>query len=79
MKGVGKKSFSVLLVFVLLLACTQAIFAGGTVTYKGDAEKFVFTPGSGYSATDLFTDFKGVMPGDSITQRVQIKMLCQIM
>ena len=68
-----KKLLSVLLAVVMLLSITSTAFAAGTVTYDGDAKKFIFEPGSKYSPTDLFSDFKGVMPGDSITQKVFIK------
>lgn len=73
MKKIFKKLFILLSVASLFAAMSLNAFAAGTVTYDGNAQKFIFSPGSEYSPTDLFTDFKNVMPGDSITQKVQIK------
>lgn len=69
-----KKSIVFLCICVLLLSCVMQVFAAdGNVTYSGDAGKFIFTPGSEYSPTDLFPNFKDVMPGDSIIQPITVK------
>ena len=56
--------------FITLLAVFSgtALAAGPSVTYDGDADQFVFLPG-----TDLFQNFKGVMPGDTLTQEITVK------
>lgn len=69
-----KKCFSFLCICAFLLTCALPVFAAdGNVTYSGDAGEFIFTPGSGYSLTDLFPNFKDVMPGDSIFQPITVK------
>lgn len=75
MKRIFRSVFALLLVCCTLLAIpATANAAGGTVTYDGKAQKFIFEPGSSYSPTDLFTnDFKGVMPGDHITETIEIR------
>lgn len=69
-----RKFFSVLVVCVMLMTCTlPAAALDGQVIYAEGAEKFFFLPGSAYSPTDLFPEFKDVMPGDSIEQRIVVK------
>lgn len=73
MKKILKKMLVIISIVLLFSLVSANVFAAGSVTYEGDANEFIFSPGSEYSPTDLFTDFKNVMPGDSITQKVQIK------
>ena len=69
-----KKMIALLFTFVLLLSSTVTVFAAdGKVTYSGNAGNFVFEPGSDHSLTDLFPNFKGVMPGDTLTQKITVK------
>ncbi len=73
MKSFIKKTVLLLAALALTLSFSATVFAEGMVTYEEGANKFIFAPGSSYSPTDLFSDFKGVMPGDSITQQIVIK------
>jgi len=72
MKRYLRKLICVLAVLTLMLTTASAVFAS-SVTYENQAEKFVFAPGSEYSLTDLFTNYKGVMPGDKLTQKVTVR------
>lgn len=69
-----KKLLVILTVCVMLVATAVPVFAaGGQVTYDGKAREFIFAPGSEYSPTDLFPNFKDVMPGDTLTQDITVK------
>lgn len=68
-----KRLFALIMVLVLCLSLAPAAMADSSVTYKGQAEKFLFSPGSDYSPTDLFENFKGVMPGDTLTQKIDVR------
>lgn len=67
-----KKLITFFVLLAMLVAMGVSGLAAGTVTYDGNAQKFIFAPGSEYSPTDLFPDFHNVMPGDSLTQKVTI-------
>lgn len=61
------------LTLVLLLVCSlsvTAFAASPSITFKGFSEGFDFQPGSEYTETDLFDSFKGVMPGDVLTEEI---------
>lgn len=66
-----KKVFLILLALLLLVG--MGAQAASLVRYEGGAEKFVFLPGTAYSENDLFDNYKMVMPGDVLTQRITIR------
>ena len=63
MKKTTKRLFSLVLAMVMMAGFVITSSAAGLVTYEGEAKEFIFTPGTEYSPTDLFTDFKNIMPG----------------
>lgn len=69
-----KRIFSVLFALILIVSCSTAAFAeDGKVTYSGNAGQFIFQPGGLDSPTDLFPNFKDVMPGDTLTQKITVR------
>lgn len=69
-----KKILTVLLMVSLLFSIAMQVSAAeGNVTYSGNAGQFIFAPGSEESLTDLFPNFKDVMPGDTLTQDIVVK------
>ena len=68
-----KRVLTLLVVTVLLLSMAVTASAAGSVTYDGDANEFIFAPGTEDSPTSLFENFQNVMPGDVLTEQVLIK------
>ncbi len=69
-----RRLLTMLAAFVVVLsAVIPAYAADSRVTYNGNAGQFIFEMGSEQSPTDLFADFKGVMPGDTLTQKITVK------
>ena len=74
MKKAMKVVSCLLLCLVLMTAlAVPALAADATITYKGKSRGFGFKPGSEYTTTDLFMEFKDVMPGDKLTQTIVIR------
>ncbi len=68
-----KKIFVLLLIMALLSSSVLPAYAAGTVTYDGDAKKFIYSSKSESSPTDIFSDLKNVMPGDKLTQKITVR------
>ena len=69
-----KKIITLFVVLIVALSSVLPVYAAdGKVTYSGNAGNFVFEPGSEHSLTDLFPNFKDVMPGDTLTQKITVK------
>ncbi|MBO5019519.1 MAG: LPXTG cell wall anchor domain-containing protein [Clostridia bacterium] len=69
-----KKIITILMVCMFSVLLAFSVNADdGKVFYDGNAKRFIFEPGSEYSPTDLFPDFKDVMPGDTLTQKITFK------
>lgn len=79
MKKTFKTTFSLLMVLVLALSLTATAFAqaaqpaAADIVYQGE-NKLIITPKkSNHTATDLFGNFKGMMPGDTRTETITFK------
>ena len=64
---------AMMLTAAMLITGALPVFAVGNVSYEGQSEGFVFAPGSNDAATDLFPEFKHVLPGDSLTDRLDLR------
>lgn len=69
-----KKLLSLVMVIAALAALTvPALAADAVVRRDGTSGLVIETTGSGYTDTDLFNNFKDVMPGDERTETITIK------
>lgn len=68
-----RKVMTSLMALLLVLSLSVTAFAAeSSVTFEGKTGKFSFEPGSSYTDTDLFDNFKGVMPGDTVTETITV-------
>ena len=68
-----KKSLLSLMCLLFVLAFAMTSFAADSkVTYKGRKSGFEIAPGSVYVETDLFDNFKQVMPGDVREEKITL-------
>ena len=65
------KIIAVLLLSLILAAPASALRS--SVYFLGLADGFIFHPGSDWSETDLFDGFKNVMPGDRLTETIDVR------
>lgn len=63
---------SLLLTVLMLMSVSATVFAASSVSFENN-QVVVFAPGSSETATDLFDNFKNVMPGDTLSEVITIK------
>ena len=73
MKNITKKGFSFLLVLLMALGLSSTAFAAESSAAFEDGKLIAFEPGSVYTDSDLFDNFKGIMPGDTLREEVTIQ------
>ena len=74
MKKLFKSGSALLLALIMVLSLSVTAFAAdSSITFKGLEEGFEAQPGSEYTETDLFDNFKNVMPGDQLTETITLK------
>ncbi len=76
MKRVIRSALSIFLMLAVVLSFVPAISAAeddSVVTFYGLEQGFGFAPGSEYTDSDLFDNFKNVYPGDRLTETVTVK------
>ena len=73
MKNLTKLLSSLTLCCILMFSTTlTALAADSAVTFNGESAGFSFKPGSEYTQTDLFDNFKNVMPGDTLSETIAV-------
>jgi len=65
------KITAILLLSLILAAPASALRS--SVYFLGQADRFVFHPGTSWSDTDLFDNFEGLMPGDTRTEEINVR------
>ena len=71
MKYMAKKAISLLLMLLLVMSLAATAYAASpSITFGGFSKGFDFQPGSEYTETDLFGNFKNAMPGDVLTETI---------
>lgn len=63
-----RRFLNLFVTLLVVLALATSAMAASTVTYKNGAENYIDVPGG-----DLFSSFKDVMPGDTLTQQITVK------
>lgn len=68
-----KRFFALLMALLMAVSLAVPSARAAGVSYVGGAEKFIVTPDGEQYPTDLFSDFKGMMPGDTRTEQIRIQ------
>ena len=73
LKNIVKTTSSLLLALMTVMGISMTAFAAdSSVTFK-DGKLTVFEPGSTYANSDMFDNFKGVMPGDTRSEEITVQ------
>lgn len=73
MRNIRKLMMTVICLILMMNSFAMPVYAQDVnVIYSGDSGEFIFANDDGDPITDLFPDFKDVMPGDSIEQKIVV-------
>ena len=71
--SISRKLMIPFICLIMMNSCAVPVYAQDVnVIYSGDSGEFIFANDDGDPITDLFPNFKDVMPGDSIEQKIVV-------